>query len=541
MTRFSRFPSFLKAFGCLAALSIALPATAQNDEGGWKMLGATSVQVDNYDVTGNKAASPYRHEGTFWQARLGLNLNYDNLVGRVAKVLVDVRAADDDYLVDDGFDLERLTAELEDGGVGLPYRLKAGDVFVSFSRRTIQRSIKGLSLELQPQSTSNAGHSLIFISGTGSMEWRLVFDGEASDLYFNGASYLYQTPTGSSFITANVLHSSQTLGHNVIGMTEYDNDQLLGSIAAETRLGSFLFEGEFAYLSYDDSRADEENDSAIFAQLTYNKRPFWWRLRYEDNGANFIPIGGVGVISDRRFGEFQGRYAINGKGQIGVRAQHIEDQFDSSFPETETTTVGLSFQGRPFARRSSLNVNFSWDANDISTQDNSRDTELHHYRLKISDHLGRGYSLNYSAAFRDQADNIFTAAGSEALDQSLQLGKILTLGPSRSPFNINLRCGVIYRHQWQSNGYSSWSPLIDFMLHRTNHRLALHLSFLDQDFTVLTTEDLRYHTRRLSYTYTRGNHELVLQIGQQLRRPDSSLKTDSQKASLIYRYRFTTG
>ena len=524
-------------FGLAAAL-VPYSVEAQSASP-WTLFGAIEAQVDNYDVSGDPRPSPYRFEGTFWTARINLTALYDNHAGRTAHVEARVRGSDDDYLAEDGFVLETFRLELEDGARRLPYRLGAGDVYANFSRRTLQRSIRGVSLELQPKSASGHGHSLVAVSGTGVPQWSDAFDDQATDFWFSGLSYLWASPAGRSTLIANVVHANRS-GPTFpgIGPSGDDIDQLIGGVAAETRFGEMKLEGELAYLS-GESDGEDLGDLSGFAQLTHHHRALWWRLRYEDNGQDFRPLGGMGIIADRRNGEFQGRWLFNGQGQLAIRAQHITDHVGDSRPQVEKTTWGASYQGSPVRARPSFVLRLAWDRNNIRADDGSRDTRFDGWRLELGDNLGKGFSANYSALFRDNLDIVRTSASTEGIDQTLTVGKRFTAGRSSGGgVGFHLRGGFTHRRQWENAGYTTVKPLIDFSIHSAHHRLDLHLAFLDQDFTLVTTTDLENHTRRLTYSFTSGPHTISVEAGQILRQPEGNEETDSRRYSLRYRLSF---
>jgi hypothetical protein len=522
------------------AMAVLMPntATAQSPSF-WTLLGAVEAQVDNYSVSGDPQPSPYRFEGTFWTTRLNLSALYDNRAGRTARVETRVRASDNDYLAEDGFVVETLRFELEDGARRIPYRLGAGEVYANFSRRTLQRSIRGFSLELQPQSAAGHGHSLVAVSGSGVPLWRDVFDSEATDLWFSGLSYLWASATGRSTLVANVVHASRSGSPDSANiLVGNEVDQLISGVAAETRLGEFRLEGELAYLS-GDSDGEDLGDISGFAQVTHQHRALWWRLRYEDNGQDFRPLGGMGVIANRRNGELQGRWAINGHGQLAVRAQRITDDVEGAGPQIEKKTWGASYQGSPVRTRPTFVLRLAWDRNDIRAEDGSRDTSFDGWRLEVGDDLGKGFSANYSALFRDNRDDVMTALSNEGVDQTLTVGKRFTVGQSEAGgVGFSLHGGFTHRRQTGNAAYTTVKPLIDLSIHSAHHRLDLHLAFLDQDFTLETTIDLENHTRRLMYSYVRGPHTVSLEAGQILRLPDGFEETDSRKYSLRYRFDF---
>ena len=62
---------------------------------------------------------------------------------------------------------------------------------------------------------------------------------------------------------------------------------------------------------------------------------------------------------------------------------------------------------------------------------------------------------------------------------------------------------------------------------------------IEEELARPTVDDLSYQTRRLTYSFTHDRHVLGFELGQELRRPSMSEKTDSLRAT--FRYRLTFG
>lgn len=512
-----------------ALLFAALAACAGGSAraGDWSIFGGVEARVDDYRVAGDPGPSPYRFEDTFWRLRLDLNLAFDNGRGRTATVRADVLGADDAYLADDGFVVQQLAVEIEDGSTRVPYRLGLGDVFASFSRRTVQRGIRGASLELQP---GGGDHSLLLVSGTGEPRWRDTFASSAADLYFNGASYLWSGRGGDATVVASLLHVRR--GPDAPYPPPADRDQLVTSVAGEARLGGLRFEGELAHLS-----ASGDSDTAAFAQLSRQGRRFAWRLRLEDTGGEFRPVGGVGLVADRRSGELHGRLRIGSSGQLALRAQRFEDGVDGALPQRDTTAFGLGYEGSPVASRPSLTLRASWDANDLESDDGFLDQRFDSWSLEVRDRFGSSFTFALSTRASDRDDRIAGAPDVTTVDHSVRLGRRFVVGTAGSPA-VTVEGGMVYRDQDGSGDYASLSPTLDVGVTSDRHALELHLSFLEQDFGAMTTSDLQYHTRGLRYAFTRGPHTLAVEVNQLLRRPSGSERTDAARYSVSYRHGF---
>lgn len=514
----------------LAALGALIPLQEAAAEG-WSIFGGVEARVDDYHVSGDPGPSPYRFEDTFWRVRLDLNLAFDNGRGRTATVRADVLGADDDYLADEGFVVQRLAVEVEDGSTRIPYRLGLGDVFANFSRRTVQRAIRGATLELQP---GGGNHSILLVSGTGEPQWRDTFDSKASDLYFNGASYLWNGG-GNSTVVANLLQVRR--GPEIPYPAPADRNQLITSVAGETRFGAVRLEGEVAHLAESDHG---DSDTAVFGQLSSQGRRLAWRLRFEDTGEAFRPAGGVGVISDRRAGELHGRLRLGSVGQLSLRAQRFEDNVDGAAPRRDTVNLGLAYEGSPISARPSLSVRASWDSNDLETDDGSLDQRFDSWGVELRDRFGAGFSLTVGTRMSDREDRLTSSGDVETWDHSLRLGRRFSVGDGASPVAVTVEGGVVYRDQDGVGDFATFSPTLDFGLSSDHHAFELHLSFVDQDFGAMTTDDLRYHTRGLRYAFTSGPNTLTLEANQLLRRPELGEKTDSARYSISYRRAFSS-
>lgn len=89
------------------AMSVAMwtsvwGATALHGQGGdgagaWHLFGSSLTSVDSYEVGGDKSASPYQFEGTFWSSLLDLNLELESARGRSFLLGVELLGAEDDY------------------------------------------------------------------------------------------------------------------------------------------------------------------------------------------------------------------------------------------------------------------------------------------------------------------------------------------------------------------------------------------------------------------------------------------------------------
>ena len=519
--------------GALILLSPAAYAEAQGNTQPWKLFGTNELAVSNYSVDGNTNASAFRNTGTFWSDRLSLNLERDAGRGRTLKVHLGFLVGKDDYLAVDGAVLETLKVSFEDGTTGLPYRFEAGDAFTDFSRRSLQTTVRGVTLELQPQ--TSAGQSLVFTSGSGERSWDNTFDGDSGSLYYNGLSYLLSSAAGTMTMVANFVNTRQEtplVAQPLDGSAAtFRTDTNVGSVYGETWLGKFFLEGELAYLS--GTRAEEDIDgSSFYAQVSRNGGPLSWRVRYEDNGEDYRTPGAVGVIADRRIGEFHGRYAFGRPGTIRGRAQFIKTRVAQPVP-TRSDLYAVSYDGRPLRARNTMSFRASADFNDTRAEDDSSAFLFTNFAIGVNDRIG-AFTLGYRLAVRDQDNKVVAAAGRRMIDNSFNAGRPFSAAGAR----MNLRGGLVFRSQSTSSEYDQWSPTIDFSANWTRHRFGIHWSFLDQNFVLATVADLRYQNQRVTYAFEYDAHTLSFELYRELRQPDLADNTDSLRLRFAYRYAF---
>ncbi len=154
-------------FGFLLSL---LPHLSQAEQlmSDWHMYGSNTLRGSLYDANGPGAASPYPFEGEMFFNELNVYMNkqnsrYDTMRAEISGLL----NFDDEYrATNNGVVPERMSFVRENGDAGTPYRFEAGDLFSYYSYLTLQRSLKGLQVELQPFA-DNAGrrHSFVFTTG----------------------------------------------------------------------------------------------------------------------------------------------------------------------------------------------------------------------------------------------------------------------------------------------------------------------------------------------------------------------------------------
>ena len=468
------------AFSSAGAQDAPLPNT-------FRIFGSNEILVEDFAVSGDRVRSPFRFDGTFLTNRLDLNLGWTGEQLQRLTVRAEILGTNSDYIPQEGLVIATLALQYENGAAATPYRIEAGDVFADLSRRMLQRQIRGASVELQPQ-IGRGTHSVILLTGSGEPDWRDTFTG-AEDLLFGGVSWAWVSESEKTMVVGNVSTES------AFGL---QRDAMIAGIFGKRvfRNGTEL-EGEFSRL-----RADDEAMS-IYAQLGRALGAFQWRLRYEDNGERYQPLGAVGIMADRSIAEAQARWRISRRWSVRGRLQQIDQQ------NVEIDAASVTFDGQPLRRRPALRLEATADVNRIG---------LREYR-NVSADL-RDDTLSYRGSWRDSPER-------EAHEHEIVAGRSFSFG--------RLAAGLGYRDLGDSE---SWSPVIEAALRRGAHLVRLYYGVISQRFMTAAFEDLRYQNRRMVYTFTRANHHVSMELGQELREPERSLGTTSRRVAVRYRYAF---
>ena len=525
-------------FRIAIAMGVVAPslASAQDEPTGWHLFGSNEIVVEDFDVDGDRTASPYQFDGTFWTDRLSLDLGWLDGIGHRFTLRTELLGADNDYLAEDGAVIEVFKLAYENGVTAVPFRVEAGDFFGDFSRRTLQRAVRGASLELQPQ-TAGTDHSLVLLAATGEPSWSDTFDGSASDLGYSGLSYLFAPRSGRASLGASVVAARARPQAALAQPLFEETDQTVASLSGSAALGAGArLEGEVAHLESDPEDRPSESDDSFYLQLgSAGDRSLSWKLRVEDNGETFLPVGAVGIIANRSSGEGQARYSFASRGYLSANLQEIHDRVEGALPQLDTRIAGLTYEGQPSMRRPSFRLRVAGDWNDLEAEDRSLLQDFQHYGLEASELFGGRWELAYASDYWDVDDEINASGARRSLDQRLTLG--LHAMPAEGA-NLLVRLGGMLRRQTETAEFETVSPILDLETNWGPHRFAVHLSFLEQDFEAVTTRDLEYTEQGMVYSFERGAHAFSLEAARDLREPDGALETDSLRLAMRYRYSF---
>jgi hypothetical protein len=502
------------------------------------IFGSNTLRVENYAVRGNQAASPYRYEGAQAFDEFSLNLNrrvspYESWRGQFYGVINGSAYRSEDR----GFVPERVNLFQEKGDGLIPYRVEVGDYFGFFSFRTLQRSLKGAQLELQPFA-SNAGqrHSLLLLTGANQPSWRHF---EPDQDYYSGFSWLIDD-SGLGRFGVNFLHNR----NEGSGGTSHRNNQAVWSIAGENEIGlgaqRFRLEGEAAGFAGDhdgdttSTSGRNRKDYGIFFQVSRRAQdPLTFRLRYERYGQDYRPNGAV-ITSDRQSGEGHIGWLFASGLQLRGRVQYFRDGLESGDP-TDTYTVGVNFTG-PFLRNHVTGLIGAVDvfAQDQDKRDGTIDLRTYTANINFSKPIADGW-LGRLGLFIQRV-NDFTAGPDTTTHQyTISSDRAFNFGELRGVITP----GVLYRRvRGGSSATDDGSPTLALSLAKGPHQIRMNLAFLDQNPSTARTTQVGTGTSTVDYRYTFASHTFGIEFNQHYRGATPGQNTQSYRVSAFWTYAF---
>lgn len=504
----------------LAALASTVHAQTAPPTG-WRIFGSNEILVEDFIASGDVSRSPFRLEGTFWTNRLNVNLGWTDERQRDLAIRAEILGADNDYLPEDGFVVGTFSLRFENGAAAVPYRVEVGDVLADVSRRVLQRQIRGTTIEFQPQFGAGT-HSIMLLTGSGVPDWRDTFtDGNA--LFFTAASWLWQNASERTSIVANISSETARAGaEGAFPQASVDRDHRLASLSAKTSIGRTQLEGEVSLFD------GEENATSFFAAAGRSEGVFTWLLRYEENDEHYAPLGAMGIMAGRSIGEARAGWRPSVRSWLQGWLQQIEHGVVS------TDVAALTWDAQPMPNRPALRIAARADLNRIESDDGLQDVLFRNLGLEVRDDFAQRYDVTYRASLRETEDDVRPEFDRSALEHELVGGGRFRAGG----WSGRIGAGVGYRRFGESASFDSWSPVLEASLQSASHLVRLYYGLMRQRYDSSTIEDLGYQNRRLLYMFTRSNHQISLEYGQELREPERALETDSQRLALRYRYTF---
>lgn len=495
--------------------------------------GSNTLRLSEYQSEG--PGSPYPIEGSMAYDEFALYLReYTNAYDFYSAQITGVYAADDYRHPENGISAERVNLTAQRGTGSLPYRAELGDHFAYYSQLTLQQSLKGGQLELQPF-TGFGQHSIVINIGEIESDWRRLNAGENS---VAGLSWLIEQGELGSF-ALNVVHNERE-GFAALG--SLDRSQTVYSLSGEKQ---FLFaahrlsiESELAHFSGDHdgtvgaASGQSRSDNAVFVELRGAPHTGRWdvRLRGDHFGQDYRPVGAI-VSADRRSVQAFGGYRFRGS-QLRGRIQRFKDNYETNnLLTSETTGVNLSGAYLP-GMNTALDIFRQTLENQAGTVDQNNLTGT----LDLSRSLRHNLQGRASAFYQHTDDR--TAVNADS--RTRQLGVFIDYSFAVNGFSGLLSPGVLWREIREVPVESDeLQPTLRLRLSRYDHRLELQYNGLRQDRSrVQGGVDVDTVQWSANYHYRRGQHVFGAEFDRFDRKPDVGTDTEAYRASLYWTFHF---
>ncbi|MCS3903362.1 hypothetical protein J2T55_001383 [Methylohalomonas lacus] len=505
----------------------------------WQINAFNRLQVENYDNSGNAAASPYPFEGGQVFNQFSVNMNrrvssYERLNIRFSGLLNDSEYRSDKK----GFIPERARFFWEKGDGLVPFRFEGGDFFAFQSLRTIQTGLKGMQAEFQPDFGSDRQHSIQFFAGQQAQTYR-DFDGDEPQ--YLGASWLMQDPVLGTFsfnlshghIKQQSLSGSDGLSQSVASLAHTIPIQWWGQ--------SLKLESEVAYLSGDrrgfgTSANEDRHNLGLFFELAGHSQtlPLRYRTTYQEYGQDYAPFGAA-IASDQRSFENYATWTFPDGQFIRGRYLYFRDALESSNP-VDTNSAGLTYGGT-LATLGDYRFFGNLDAfvsvrQDQNGQQDSRNATLNaNIRTPLTDVLTARVDL-LGQVLKNEApptSKRIIRQGTLTFDYDFQIaGLDATLSPGMMVRDIN----------GGSSSTTDWNPVISGTLYGRRHSLRFSYNSLLQQPSAPTGFDTLTQRLSVEYNYRYNQHRFGVQANYYERRPDQGLSTEANRLMVFWEYQY---
>jgi len=496
----------------------------------WQISGSNTYRMEYYDYKGDEAQAPYSSEGLTSYDEIGLNFSrrknpYDLWKGDIFGVINGSPYRSSDY----GIVAERLNLTREKGDIALPFRLELGDVYSYYTYRTLQTSLKGLQLDVQPFPNSEFRQSFLLTSGARLPSWRHL---NFRDSYFNGGSYLIENPVFGRY-SLNFVHNSRKSdeSRNIL-----ERSQMVYSFSGQNTLQAMnqkiLLEGEFSLFRGDhdgltnSASGQNKSDKGLFFQASGSGRhPLTYRLRYEEYGEDYQPVGASITPALRNLEGHAGWLFPRGY-QLRLRAQGRRNNLGGTNP-TDTSLLGANLTG-PLDR-------WMFTVQDAKNRTDTTDNLTHNVNLNLNIPKIAGWMGRLGYQYLNLFNRLPNSDDSASHQLSLSADHSLDFWGIQGAFTPGL---VLRKINSDAGDSFDFSPTLAFRLTRGAHSLDYSLSRADQRRYVANGIDMLTTTQALNYRFTFHNHTLGLEFSSGYRNPDPGESIDYYKLAAFWTYSF---
>ncbi len=496
----------------------------------WQITGSNTARSDYYINVGDEAQSPYPYTSVKSYDEFNINFSkrnnqYDLWRGEIFGVINGSPYRNNYY----GVVPERLNLTKEKGDLPIPFRLEMGDIFSYYTYRTMQTSLKGAQLDLQPFQDSNRKHSIFFTSGAQIASWR---DFQPADSYFNGASYLVDDPIFGKYSLNLVNNTRQGSADESSVWRSQTVYSVAGSNTVSLGSQKVLLEGELSKFNGDHdgyTGADSgqgKNDKGIFFQGSgKSKLPLTYRARYEEYGRDYRPVGATISSGTRNMEGHLGWLFPKGY-QLRARAQKMRDGLESDNP-TDTVVYGVNVTG-PLG---SLDM-FRQDANN---RDDTTDTLTNNINLNVIIPAIAGWTSRVGYQYQNLYNRVPNSNDNEVNQLSINADRVLSFWN----FSGTITPGFVVR-KINNPASRAWefNPTLALSMRSGQHSFDYSLSWYDQRRLVNNGVDVGTTTQSLNYRFTKQKYIFGIECSSGYRVPDPGRSTDYYKLGAFLTFNF---
>ena len=511
----------------------------------WRIGGSVSTYWDYYDAFGDRTQSPYANLRLHTYTDFNLNLFRRYSPYEFVRIDLSGVVNNSDYRNGgaEGLIAERATLFWQKGDGALPFRLRVGDYYSFLSLRTLQQSLKGVHLELQPTFTlfgDSDRHSFILFSGLTNPTYRSF--GSNKEV-FSGASWL-ASRTGFGRFALNVVH----------GFKERDSvtgtpglHQTLVSLGGDRTfaIGShrIAVEGEFAGSVSDlvgsDGRVRKGQLGAGLYFLTTGEDrdlPLDWSVLFEQYGRNYAPRGAA-ISPNRRTLEFRTGWRFKSGLRLSGRFQRFQDDWETG-NRIDTWLAGINLAG-PFSIDGwpIKNLTGSFDA--FVQEQASEDRTTGDRTIKLALNLTAPIDPNTTGrlgVFFSDVDT-WSAGGGRQITKEVSFG--LDRAYRAGSFSGTISPGAVFRTINGAGGDADQiGPTLTFSMAGRGHNLSASYGFLLVDGHTAGSSNTFAHTLGVAYSYSKGPHTFGVNFDYNDLSANPGTRANGYKAGVFYTYRF---
>ena len=525
--------TLLAAGSSLPDCSIASP---------WSLSAENTSKFEYYDAGGDRSASPYQYRSGQFYDDLNLQLSRRFSQYEQFSTGFSLLFNDSDYRSSKhGVVPERLNLLWEKGDLSLPFRLQAGDIYPFLSLRSLQRPIKGVTLDLQPESGSaRMRNSLLMFTGAGFDGYREI---RPSQDLFTGISWLTEYADYGNF-KASFLHNYRAAA-SLNGILLPVRNQYLASIAAEKKI-SFLstqmigleaeadrFWGDY-YDSYSGMQQNK-SDMGWFGQLRGETgTPLTYRLRFEKYGEHYRP-NGASVTPD--YENIEAHVGWRLKGGLDIRGRYYHVRNWVSTLATVTSHVGGINMNGPlaFGVLPAMTVNVDMFAQEDKSENDAVYRVSQSAKMNLAMPLGiwsgrLGLSAVQNRDYRSASGRI-----TQNLEATLGGATKLAMAGFKGSFSPSL---VLRRATTNPVWTDAYGMNLGIQLAQAGHQIGLNGSLLRQEYQASAISSDFNGSASATYRFTKGGHTIGLDADYAYRGPEPGSATNSYRFGISYTIRF---